>query len=110
MKKFYFLVAAALVLGCVGCTNEPIEEGTVVVTPTDYSLEVSIASSQTKVSLGNKGEDGVYPLYWSEGDKIWLNGYISSEAVIDETNPSSARFDFQNVVLDYPYKIGRAHV
>ena len=105
MKKLYFLVAAALVLGCVGCTNEPIEEGTVVVTPTDYSLEVTIASSQTKVSLGDKGGDGVYPLYWSEGDKIWLNGYISSEAVIDEANPSSARFDFQNVVLDYPYNI-----
>ena len=105
MKKLYFLVVAVLALGCFSCTNEPIEEGTVVIAPADYSLEVRIADSQTKVSLGSKGEDGVYPLYWSEGDKIWLNGYISSEAAIDEANPSCARFDFQSVVLDYPYNI-----
>ena len=105
MKKLYFLVASALVLGCFGCTNEPAEEGVVVTTPADYSLEVKIANSQTKVSLGNKGNDGVYPLYWSEGDKIWVNGNISNEAVIDEVNPSCARFDFKSVVLDYPYNI-----
>ena len=105
MKKLYSLVVAALSLGCFSCSNEPVEEGAVVLTPADYSLEVSIADSKTKVSLGSKGEDGVYPLYWNEGDKIWLNGCISSDAVIDEVNPSCARFDFQNVVLDYPYNI-----
>ena len=105
MKKLYFLVASALALGCFGCTNEPIDEDVAISTPADYSLEVKIANSQTKVSLGNKGNDGVYPLYWSEGDKIWVNGNISNDAVIDETNPSCARFDLQNVVLDYPYNI-----
>ena len=105
MKRVYFLIVAALLFGCIGCTNEPVDESISVTTPADYTLEVKIANSPTKVALGNKGEDGVYPLYWSEGDQIWVNGYISNEAVIDETNPSCARFDLQSVVLDYPYNI-----
>ena len=105
MKRVYFLIVAALLFGCIGCTNESVDESISVTTPADYTLEVKIANSPTKVALGNKGDNGEYPLYWSEGDQIWVNGYISNEAVIDETNPSCARFDLQNVVLDYPYNI-----
>ena len=105
MKRLYFFVVATLVLGCFGCANLPIEEDVVVVEPADYTLEVSIAEPHTKVSLGNKGENGVYPLYWSAGDRILVNGHKSSEAIIDEANPSCARFSFEDVILNYPYDI-----
>lgn len=105
MKRLYFFVVATLVLGCFGCANLPIEEDTVVVEPADYTLEVSIAEPHTKVSLGSKGENGVYPLYWSAGDRILVNGHKSSEAIIDEANPSCARFSFEDVILNYPYDI-----
>ena len=105
MKRLYFFVVATLVLGCFGCANLPIEEDSVVVEPADYTLEVSIAEPHTKVSLGSKGENGVYPLYWSAGDRILVNGHKSSEAIIDEANPSCARFSFEDVILNYPYDI-----
>ena len=105
MKRLYFFVVATLVLGCFGCANLPIEEDVVVVEPADYTLEVSIAEPHTKVSLGSKGENGVYPLYWSAGDRILVNGHKSSEAIIDEANPSCARFSFEDVILNYPYDI-----
>ena len=65
------------------------------------SLLLSI--SQTRTSLGEK-EGEVYPVYWSEGDKISANGVESSEALIDENNPSRAQFSFPSVV-NYPLNI-----
>ena len=65
------------------------------------SIELSIP--HTRTSLGDK-QDGVYPIYWSEGDRISVNGVESSEAVIDEANPSRAQFSFGEVV-NYPLNI-----
>jgi hypothetical protein len=65
------------------------------------SIEISIP--HTRTSLGDK-QDGVYPIYWSEGDRISVNGVESSEAVIDETDPSRAQFSFGEVV-NYPLNI-----
>ena len=65
------------------------------------SLEISIP--HTRTSLGEK-VDGTYPVYWSEGDKISVNGVASSEAVIDGANPSRAQFSFDETV-NYPLNI-----
>ena len=65
------------------------------------SIELSIP--HTRTSLGDK-QDGVYPIYWSEGDRISVNGVASSEAVIDETDPSRAQFSFGEAV-NYPLNI-----
>ena len=64
---------------------------------------MTISLPATRTSLGEKV--GVtYPVYWSEGDKISANGVESSEALIDENNPSRAQFSFPSVV-NYPLNI-----
>ncbi len=104
MRKIYNFWFMAIVLCFVGCTiTEDVDETIDVSGST--TLVVNIADTHTKVSLGNKGEDGKYSVYWNDGDRISVNGYISEVAIIDETNPSRASFDLHNVVLDYPYNI-----
>ena len=104
MKKFYYLIAAALLLCIAGCTTD-IVETPIQGVPSTTKLVVDIANPQTKVALGDKNEEGKYYVYWSEGDKISVNGYISEEAVINSENAGSAQFVFLNTILNYPYNI-----
>jgi hypothetical protein len=84
----------ALALLLTSCQREEIVRGT---------SELTISLPATRTSLGEKV--GVtYPVYWSEGDKISANGVESSEALIDENNPSRAQFSFLSVV-NYPLNI-----
>ena len=67
---------------------------------------LSISLESTRTSLGEKTGEG-YPLYWSEGDKIAING-VASEAVIDATDKSTASFAVAEGVsepyyITYPY-------
>ena len=102
MKKIYALIVAGLVLGFVGCVSNSVDTD---VAPIGKNvLEVNIAEPHTKVALGGK-VDSSYSAYWSEGDRISVNGNISNEAVISASNPTSARFEFTNAILDYPYNI-----
>ena len=88
------LIFFALALLLTGCQREAIVRGT---------SELTISLPATRTSLGEKV--GVtYPVYWSEGDKISANGVESSEALIDENNPSRAQFSFPSVV-NYPLNI-----
>ena len=69
------------------------------------TLTISLESSRT--SLGAKvGES--YPVFWSEGDRISINGMASSEAVIDASNRSVATFSIASTPtkpyhITYPY-------
>ncbi len=102
MKKLYSLIVSALALGAVGCVTDNVVND--VEAPQDgVVLSISTANSTTKVALGN-GADGTYQVYWSEGDKISVNGSISEEAVINASNPGSAQFRV-GAVLKYPYNI-----
>lgn len=84
----------ALALLLTSCQSETVVRGT---------SELTISLPATRTSLGEKV--GVtYPVYWSEGDKISANGVESSEALIDENNPSRAQFSFPSVV-NYPLNI-----
>ena len=84
------LIFFALALLLTGCQREEIVRG---------SSELTISLPATRTSLGVKV--GVtYPVYWSDGDKISANGVESSEALIDENNPSRAQFSFPSVVND----------
>ena len=88
------LIFFALALLLTGCQSETIVRG---------RSELTISLPATRTSLGEKV--GVtYPVYWSEGDKISANGVESSEALIDENNPSRAQFSFPSVV-NYPLNI-----
>ena len=101
------LILPILVLLFVGCTTENtldntnIEGGKVVLT---------LSTRSTRTSLGKK-EGDTYPVYWSEGDKIVVNGSISDEAIINDKSASTAQFTIENSIerpyhITYPYTEG----
>lgn len=104
MKKFLSLAVLAVSCYLVGCVSEPTESH-LEVTPTTTILRVDLADASTKVSLGERDENGKYAMYWSEDDRISVNGYISEPVVISAENPASAQFKFEKAILKYPYNI-----
>ena len=98
MKHLLLFASVAFLL--IGCSADKtvdyigVEDGATVLT-------LSIQSSRT--SLGDKSGD-TYPVYWSEGDRIAVNGILSEEAVIKAENASSAQFSVKGS-LQYPYYI-----
>ncbi|MBQ2026901.1 MAG: hypothetical protein II214_03280, partial [Alistipes sp.] len=90
MKNFIHLFALLSFI-LVGCQTDALSDAALGAGEANV-LNVSLG--QTRVSLGAKGSDGIYPLYWSEGDKIVVNGIQSAEAQIDAANKASAKFSF----------------
>ena len=100
MKRILSLLAVVLAMLVVGCYNDATTDSTI---GGEGVTSLTLTTPATRTSLGEKSGD-TYPLYWSEGDKISVNGVASSEAEINATNPSKAQFSF-NAVLHYPLNI-----
>lgn len=94
-----FVAIIALFAG-VACTTDATEELGVVV---GGQTEISLSLESSRTQLGEK-VDGVYPLYWSEGDKIAVNGVASNEVAAESVGTASATF-VVNGVLARPYNI-----
>lgn len=69
----------------------------------DSTTTLTVATAKTRTYLGEKEGDS-YPIYWSEGDRIAVNGFVSEECIISSENPTSAQFTV-NAVLNYPRAI-----
>ena len=95
LTKIFMAVAVALfAFSCVQDSTEDLgiaHEGKAVVVA---SLE------QARTQLGEKA-DGHYPLYWSEGDAIAVNGIASTTLQGVSANTTNATFSF-NSELNYP--------
>ena len=96
MKRFGIILGFALLF--VGCQRDFTADNTV---GGGNTLTVSI--SKTRTSMGGKVGD-TYSVYWSEGDKIVVNGVLSNEAQIDADEPATATFKFDSNIA-YPYNI-----
>lgn len=83
------IIAATACLLALSCVNAPIEDTRLNDKVVKSSITLSLESTRTQ--LGEKA-DGIYPLYWSEGDKISVNGIESGEAIISD-NPTYATFN-----------------
>ena len=73
----------------------------------DNETVLTISLGKTRTSLGGKVGDK-YPVYWSDGDQIVVNGIESNEIVIDADNHSLATFTFSSDIkrpynITYPY-------
>ncbi len=97
MRFTRHLIAVAVCFAALfGCQTDPTS--TPIFGGEETTLSISLEPSRT--SLGEKvGE--TYPVYWSEGDCIAVNG-IASEAAIDASNKSVATF---TVTASEPYHI-----
>ena len=98
MKKFLFTVAT-LALLMIGCTTDINDKN---IAAGGSVTELAIFTQPTRTSLGAKqGEN--YPVYWSEGDRIVINGTLSEEAILDGENCTEAKFKVE--ATNYPLNI-----
>lgn len=107
MKARYVIMLAAMALlaGCAKEMNAPVavEKGKTVLQvglPSNYSLP----EIDTKTFMGDKDAQNHRMVYWSNGDKISVNG-VASQALAELPDSSaSATFTFDQV-LSKPYSI-----
>ena len=93
------IASVACILALFSCQTDPTTDTTV----NGGGTTLSIALEPSRTSLGEKSGD-TYPIFWSEGDRIVINGVASDEAVINASNKSVATFTIPTV-LDEPYHI-----
>ena len=102
MKKTLLLLAT--ILSFAACQNDPMTE---VVGGVNGPVTLTVTLDNTRTALGDKVGDN-YPLCWSEGDKIVVNGVESASADIDKIDTRKASFTVQEPVnspyhITYPY-------
>ena len=102
MKRVLIYTFVSIALLFTACVNSGDE-----ITPTNGSTTLTISLEQTRTVLGNK-EGESYPVYWSEGDKIAINGKCSTPATINAENKSCATFTIEEEIkapycVTYPY-------
>ncbi len=96
MKKFIFFALLAVLMSC----SRDTERGA------DAYIDgetVTIALPNTRTSLGGKVGD-TYPVYWSEADRIVVNGVASTSIAVDGDR-RCATFGFDTALGSYPYNI-----
>ena len=89
-----FMAVAVLFAG-FACTTDATEDIGVNV---GGQTTITISLEESRTQLGEKA-DGVYPLYWSEGDQISVNGVASS--ALAEGGSATATFSFEGT-LEHP--------
>ena len=89
------LMLAGLLLSCSKEAPKAPEE--------DFTLQATMPCTDTKTSLGAKSA-GVYPVLWSEGDVVMVNGVTSKPLTALEAGSSSAVFHFASAV-SAPYQV-----
>ena len=102
MKRLLLILSATAAL-LVSCHNDLPDDTPINGGNESKEVTLSLSLSQTRTSLGDKVGDA-YPAYWSEGDRVVINGVLSEEAQIDATTASMAKF-LVNSALSYPYYI-----
>ena len=105
LTKIFMAVVAGML--AFACTTDATEDLGVQVGNGENggaTVELSLSLEESRTQLGEK-VDGLYPLHWSEGDKISVNGVESGEAIINKENPASAVFavtEAETYAVAYP--------
>ena len=99
MKRFLPLFVIVGLIA-VGCQKDTLNDSTSVV---GDSTTLTVAINETRTSLGGKAGTS-YPVYWSEGDRLVVNGILSEDVQICANNRSCATFEVKEG-LNHPYLI-----
>jgi hypothetical protein len=101
MKNFTRIFFAVAALFAFACTTDATEDLSVTIKGGGTELAISLEESRTQ--LGEKA-DGVYPLYWSEGDAVAVNGLVSAALTAEQAGSANALFTFTGE-LTRPFNI-----
>ena len=97
MKNILKSFAALALIIFAGCAKELTNDTIDSVGKT----VVNVGFNESKTYLGELESDGNRKVYWSDDDKISVNGVASSSVVLSD-DKRSAKFTF-DAVLEYPY-------
>ncbi len=97
MRKLTKFFMAVVMLGAYACTTDTTKDLGANLGQGATEITISIEGSRTQ--LGSEA-DGLYPLYWSEGDQISVNGLPSNELTADEAGKASAKFSVQGLTAE----------
>jgi hypothetical protein len=102
MKTFARLLMTIAALVAVSCATDTTEDLGIQL-GNEVQTTLSISLEGTKTHIGEKAGDE-YPLYWSAGDKIAVNG-VASEALTEEAHGKSVANFVMNGELVHPYNV-----
>ena len=90
MKAITRFLMAVVALVVLSCTTDATQDLGV-----DFGNEgltqITISLEESRTQLGEKAGD-LYPLYWSEGDQIAINGVASNALSASEAGSAAATF------------------
>ena len=90
MKKFYSIFVAVVALFAVACTTDATVDSSIDICPGNQTA-VTLSLEESRTQLG-ENIGGGYPLYWSEGDQISINGVASNALSAEQAGSSKATF------------------
>lgn len=104
MKNLTKIFMAVVLLASYSC----VQDTTVDVGGVQITNEICVSLSDAndnRTSLGDKTDEGVYPVYWSKNDKVSVNGITSAALKTADINESQTEGFFEfNGELVAPYK------
>ena len=103
MKKLTKILASLVAVVAVSCTTDATQELGVDLGNNGALTEITLSLEESRTQLGEKAGD-VYPLYWSEGDKIAINGVASTPLTAEYDGKSSAVFSLDGAI-ERPFHI-----
>ncbi len=104
MKNIFKILMVMVLLASYACTTVDTAEGGLVLPEDKTIIDLSLENCRT--SLGEKDEESnTYPVYWSEGDQVSINGYVSAPLAGVEANCKNASFEFTGDLGGYPLKV-----
>ena len=99
MKNFTKFLVVVIALVAYGCTTDTTED---LAVRADGQTTLTLSLEESRTQLGEEVA-GLYPVTWSEGDVISVNG-VPSSAIAIESSKKAATFTF-NSTLSYPYAV-----
>ena len=107
MKRVSIIVCLALVMLTASCSKDATTDNNPSLKTT---LGVAIDTPQSRTYIGDVNSDGTYPILWSEGDKVVVNGVVTT---VDSKYVGTSSLTVEALVADeykiaYPGEIGRA--
>ena len=99
-------MAVVLLAGVTSCVQDTTEDavGGLKLTQKVTITMSNVASPDVKTALGEKDAEGKYPLYWSNGDQVSINGVASNKLALEE-NAQSAKALFEVEGVSAPFKV-----
>ncbi len=93
-------MAVVLLAGITSCVQDTTVDGGIFQPTTELTISVEDAN---RTALGAKTDEGTYPVYWSTGDKISVNGVASKPLAEIEEGAVKGLFQIEGTI-DSPYK------